>query len=169
MGFPRSHQAALIHGGSLLRGLAQDRDDRFAHVGALQRALTGLRQLMSLTGPAFELLAATRGRMGQGPDTLDMRTQRPAMDRAAEARARIREVAAAGQSGQANLSSLPERAPASPLDAANAGGIETGDFGVDQMARVQAAAERDAAGLTRPLARLQVVRRPANEGAGGGR
>ncbi len=99
----------------LLRGLAQDRDERFPHIGALQRAFTGLRQLMSLSSPAFELLAATRSRLGQGPDALDLRVARPALDRAAEARARIREVAAAATSGAANLRSMePVRLASTP-------------------------------------------------------
>jgi serine/threonine protein kinase len=109
----------------LLRGLAPDRDERFPHIGALQRALTGLRQLMSLTAPAFELLAATRSRLGQGPDALDLRIARPAYDRAAEARARIREVAAAGATGGANLSSM-HATGGSPRR--ETGSVETGDF-----------------------------------------
>jgi serine/threonine protein kinase len=146
----------------LVRGLAPDRDDRFPHIGALQRALTGLRQLMSLTGPAFELLAATRGRLGHGPDALDMRTARPAQERALEARARIREVAAIGQSGQANFSALNEK-PRARLEAAvdDQAGVRTGDFGVDQAVAAAAAMRPDTAGITRPLARLPLVRRQA--------
>jgi len=138
----------------LLRGLAPDRDDRFAHIGALQRGLTGLRQLMALTVPAFELLAATRGRLGQGPDALDMRTQRPAQDRAAEARARIREVAAIGQTGQANLSALNEQPRPRPrLLSEDDAGVQTGDFQADDAARGVVRAE-EPPGMTRPLARF---------------
>jgi hypothetical protein len=144
----------------LLRGLAPDRDERFAHIGALQRALTGLRQLMALTGPAFELLAATRGRLGQGPDALDMRTQRPAQDRAAEARARIREVAAIGQTGQANLSALSER-PRPRLVTDDEAGIRTSDFQVEVASR--GAPRTESAGVTRPLARLPLVRRQGGD------
>jgi serine/threonine-protein kinase len=90
----------------LLRGLARERDDRLPDVAALQRALTGLRQLMGISAPAFELLAATRSRMGRGTDPLDMPVFNPALDRAMEARARVRRVIAQAAEGGANLASL---------------------------------------------------------------
>lgn len=152
----------------LVRGLAPERDDRFAHIGALQRALTGLRQLMSLTGPAFELLAGTRSRLGHAPDALDLRTSRPAHERAVEARARIREVAAIGQTGQANFSALGER-PRLHAVADDDAGVRTSDFGLERSVEAANAAEAraDAAGITRPFARMPLIRRLAGAGPGG--
>lgn len=149
----------------LVRGLAPDRDERFAHIGALQRALTGLRQLMALTGPAFELLAATRGRLGQGPDALDMRTARPAQDRAAEARARIREVAAIGQNQQANFSAMTERARPRVAGPDDDSGVRTSDFSVERVGNnsLVGGARAEAAGITRPLGRVALVRRQSDE------
>jgi serine/threonine-protein kinase len=135
----------------LLRGLAPERDDRFPHIGALQRALTGLRQLMAMTAPAFELLAATRGRLGQGPDALDLRIARPAADRAAEARARIREVAAAGALGGANLSSMAKGGDTTATT--DDAGIQTGDF------QVAGTGQRSADASVEP-ARPQLYGRP---------
>ena len=96
----------------LLKGLAADRESRFGRIDSLQRALTGLRQLMSLAAPAFELLAATRGRLGRRNDPLDLGVQRPGLQRAAEARARIREVVSSAVGRGAHLSAMPaEGAP----------------------------------------------------------
>lgn len=95
----------------LLKGLAADRESRFGKIEALQRALTGLRQLMSLAAPAFELLAATRGRLGRRTDPLDLGVQRPGLQRAAEARARIREVVSSAVGRGAHLSGM-DLAPA---------------------------------------------------------
>ena len=92
----------------MLRGLAPLREERFPRIGELQRALTGLEQLRSLSAPAFELLAATRGRLGRGTDVLDVSTPRPGLSRAKAARARIREVMTASIDGGANLSDLDE-------------------------------------------------------------
>lgn len=90
----------------LLKGLAPDPTERFAHAEALQRALTGLRQLMSLSAPAFELLAATRGRMGHRPDPFDLTTDHPEQSRANAARARIRQVAAASPGDASSLGQI---------------------------------------------------------------
>lgn len=87
----------------LLKGLAPDPADRFAHAEALQRALTGLRQLMSLSAPAFELMAATRGRLGRNPDLFDLTAEQPDQTRATEARARIRQVASANPGDASSL------------------------------------------------------------------
>ncbi len=96
----------------LLKGLAAERESRFGRVDELQRALTGLRQLMSLASPAFELLAATRGRLGRRSDPLDLGVQRPGLQRAAEARDRIRKVVSSAVGRGANLSALnAESAP----------------------------------------------------------
>ena len=142
----------------IVRGLAPDRDERFPHIGALQRALTGLRQLMSLSGPAFELLAATRSRLGHGPDALDLRTARPAADRAAEARARIREVAAMGQTGQANFSALAE-GPKGGLAGGQDEGVRTSDFHVGAVAPA-VGPRAEIAGPSRPTSgRIPLVRR----------
>jgi len=103
-----------------LRGLAPTRDERFPHIGALQRALTGLRQLMSLSAPGFELLAAPRGRLGQGPGGLDLSVSNPTAERAAEARARIRQVVAQAANGGANLQALE-------TSGAGAAGFDGGD------------------------------------------
>ena len=90
----------------LLKGLSMYREERFARVEGLQRALTGLRQLMSVSAPAFELLAATRSRLGQQRDAFDVGVERPEQERAAEARARVRQVVAWAREGGANLASL---------------------------------------------------------------
>ena len=90
----------------LLKGLAADRESRFGRIDELQRALTGLRQLMSLAAPAFELLAATRGRLGRRADPLDLGVHRPGLQRAAEARARIREVVSSAVGQGAHLSAM---------------------------------------------------------------
>jgi hypothetical protein len=135
----------------LLRGLARDRADRFPHIDALQRALTGLRQLIQLTAPAFELMAATRGRLGQGRDPLDLAQAGSPMERAAEARARIREViASAGPTG-ARLSFTPEPEP-EPLE-----GESTVDFaGGAQPAQPQPQHPAQPALARIPLARRSV-------------
>ena len=91
----------------LLKGLAPKRSERFSSVEALRRALAGLQQLMSLSAPAFELLAATRGRLGQPRDGFDFAVQAPELERAAEARARVRQVVKRARQGGANLASLP--------------------------------------------------------------
>jgi hypothetical protein len=75
----------------LLKGLAPGREARFRDIAALRRALVGLRQLMRLSAAAFEVLAATRGRLGRrGP--LDLPMDDPGLDRAAAAHARIQAV-----------------------------------------------------------------------------
>ncbi len=73
----------------LLKGLSPNRTGRFSQVAALGRALTGLRQLMSLSAPAFELLAATRGRLDRSVDPLEDANQGQALKRAQAVRARI--------------------------------------------------------------------------------
>ncbi len=93
----------------LLKGLAAERETRFPRIEELQRALTGLRQLMNLAAPAFELLAATRGRLGRRSDPLDLGVRRPGLERAAEARAKIREVVTNASRGGAHLSGLGSR------------------------------------------------------------
>lgn len=99
----------------LLKGLAPEKSARFAHAEALQRALTGLRQLMSLSAPAFELLAGTRGRLRQRPDPFDLTADRPDQSRATAARARIREVAATGRDQAAHFAEPdPEPEPELP-------------------------------------------------------
>ena len=72
-----------------LKGLSPSRAGRFSQVAALGRALTGLRQLMSLSAPAFELLAATRGRLDRSADPLEDLNQGQALKRAQAVRARI--------------------------------------------------------------------------------
>ncbi|MCA9545841.1 MAG: hypothetical protein KC613_15665 [Myxococcales bacterium] len=79
----------------LLKGLAPTREGRFRNLGGLRRGLVGLRQLMRLSAAAFEVLAATRGRLGRlgataGP--LDLQLPDPELDRAAAAVARIQQV-----------------------------------------------------------------------------
>lgn len=91
----------------LLKGLAPHQSERFATLDALQRALTGLRQLMSIAAPAFELLAATRTRVGRGDDPLDVLDRRPAYDRAVAARAKIGAVMSRSGRVGANLLSMP--------------------------------------------------------------
>ncbi len=92
----------------LLKGLAQAREDRFAHIKALQRAILGLRQLMSLSAPAFELLAATRGRLGRRGDAMDIASPQPALARAQEASRQIQAVLRTAQNdhGRADLTTL---------------------------------------------------------------
>lgn len=92
----------------LLRGLAREREERLPTLDALQRALAGLRQLMSLSAPAFELLAATRSRLGRRDDPLAIPAPNPALDRAIEARARIRRVMSQAVEGGASLTTLAE-------------------------------------------------------------
>ncbi len=112
----------------LVRGLAREREERLPDVAALQRALTGLRQLMGISAPAFELLAATRSRLGRGTDPLDMPVSNPALDRAMEARARVRRVIERAMEGGANLASLPaperRRASVEIVDIRQAAGRE---------------------------------------------
>lgn len=90
----------------LLKGLAPIREERFAQIGELQRSLMGLRQLMSLSPPAFELLAATRSRMGRRADPLENVQPRPGMERARRARAAIRQVMDQGTGQAANLRAM---------------------------------------------------------------
>ncbi|MBU0552153.1 hypothetical protein KKF91_05605 [Myxococcota bacterium] len=93
----------------LLKGLAQTRAERFPRVAALGRALIGLRQLMSISAPAFELLAATRGRMGRRGDPFDGLSQpRPALNHARQVRARINEVVAQSEQGSASRLAEPK-------------------------------------------------------------
>ncbi|MFN3199051.1 MAG: hypothetical protein ACE366_11690 [Bradymonadia bacterium] len=92
----------------LLKGLAPDPGERFAHAEALQRALTGLRQLMSLSAPAFELLAATRGRLGRRPDPFDLTAEQPEQARATEARALIRQVASTSPGNATSLGRISQ-------------------------------------------------------------
>ncbi len=89
----------------LLKGLAEERERRFGRIDELQRALTGLRQLMNLAAPAFELLAATRGRVGRGSGPFDVERQRPGIEKATQARNRIQEVVSGAHGRGAALSS----------------------------------------------------------------
>jgi hypothetical protein len=145
----------------LVRGLARERDERLPDVAALQRALTGLRQLMGISAPAFELLAATRSRLGRGTDPLDMPVSNPALDRAMEARARVRRVIERAMEGGANLASLP------PPPDRRRGNVEVVDIrqaaaqgGGRDEPETEAGEEGGAARAARPLGR-------ANTGAVG--
>lgn len=94
----------------LLKGLAEAREERFERIGELQRSLTGLRQLMQLSASAFELLAATRGRLGRRTGPVELAAMpEPGLVRARQARARIREVVARAVGGPAHLSELDDR------------------------------------------------------------
>ncbi|MCB9539390.1 MAG: hypothetical protein H6704_24520 [Myxococcales bacterium] len=90
----------------LLRGLAPAREERFPRIGELRRSLTGLQQLMQLSAPAFELLAATRGRMGRGAQLLDLSMPSPGLERAQQARSRIRQVVTASGEHGARLTAM---------------------------------------------------------------
>ncbi len=99
----------------LLKGLAPERAERFHSVEALQRSLTGLRQLLSLSAPAFELMAATRGRLGRRSDPLDLAVQRPALEKAAKARAKIREVVRSAKGKGASMSEIEKGSSTEPM------------------------------------------------------
>ncbi len=95
----------------LLKGLAPTREERFSQIMALQRALLGLRQLMNLSAPAFELLAATRGRQGRRADAFDVSVpSNPGRQRAHEAGRRIQAVLESNMGQAANLTALKDSA-----------------------------------------------------------
>jgi len=76
----------------LMKGLSVTPAARFPLVGALQRTLIGLRQLSSVSSPAFELLASTQRRLGQGRGSFNLAAPRPGVKRAVEARERIHKI-----------------------------------------------------------------------------
>lgn len=76
----------------LLKGLAVHPQQRFPRMGALQRALLGLRQLTSMSAPAFELLNSTQRRLGHRSPQLNLSAPRPGVEKAVEARQRIHQI-----------------------------------------------------------------------------
>ncbi len=82
----------------LLKGLAAEPTARFPMVAALQRTLIGLRQLTSISSPAFELLTSTQRRLGRDRGALNLSAPRPGVDRAVVARQRIHQILEGGES-----------------------------------------------------------------------
>ena len=76
----------------LMKGLSVHPNRRFPLVTALQRTLIGLRQLTSVSSPAFELLASTQRRLGKSQGSLNLSAPRPGVKRAVEARQRIHKI-----------------------------------------------------------------------------
>jgi len=76
----------------LLKGLSVIPQDRFPRVTALQRSLIGLRQLTSVSSPAFELLASTQARLGRKSGTLNLSAPRPGVEHAVRVRQRIHQI-----------------------------------------------------------------------------
>ena len=76
----------------LLKGLSVDPRARFPRVSALQRTLIGLRQLTSISSPAFELLSSTQRRLGRVNQPLNLSAPRPGVARAVQARQRIHKI-----------------------------------------------------------------------------
>ena len=76
----------------LMKGLAVNPSGRFPLITALQRTLIGLRQLTSVSSPAFELLASTQRRLGKAQGSLNLSAPRPGVKRAVEARQRIHKI-----------------------------------------------------------------------------
>jgi hypothetical protein len=75
----------------LLKGLSVNPADRFPRIAALQKTLIGLRQLISLATPAFDLLNSTQRRLGQD-QVLNLSSTRPAIQKAAEVRQKIHQI-----------------------------------------------------------------------------
>ena len=65
-------------------------------MSALQRTLIGLRQLTSMSSPAFELLSSTQRRLGQSQASLNLAAPRPGIDRALKARQSIHRILEGG-------------------------------------------------------------------------
>ena len=82
----------------LLKGLSVNPHRRFPRLSALQRTLIGLRQLTSISSPAFELLSSTQRRLGQSQGSLDLSAPRPGIDRAMKARQNIHKILEGGDS-----------------------------------------------------------------------
>jgi serine/threonine protein kinase len=76
----------------LLKGLSVTPQDRFPRVTALQRSLIGLRQLISVSSPAFELLASTQARLGRQSGTFNLSAPRPGVEHAVKVRQRIHQI-----------------------------------------------------------------------------
>ena len=76
----------------LLKGLSVIPQDRFSRVTALQRALIGLRQLTSVSSPAFELLTSTQTRLGRKSGALNLSAPRPGVEHAVRVRQRIHQI-----------------------------------------------------------------------------
>jgi len=68
-------------------------------VAALQRTLIGLRQLTSISSPAFELLTSTQRRLGRERGALNLSAPRPGVERAVVARQRIHQILEGGLEG----------------------------------------------------------------------
>lgn len=92
----------------LLKGLALRPSDRFPRIGALQRALIGLRQLTAVSSPAFELLASTQSRLGRKSGSLNLTAPKPGVERALRARQQIHKILD-GQEVGVTLEELLER------------------------------------------------------------
>jgi hypothetical protein len=80
----------------LLKGLSVKPQNRFPRLSALQRTLIGLRQLTSMSSPAFELLSSTQRRLGQSQASLNLAAPRPGIDRALKARQSIHRILEGG-------------------------------------------------------------------------
>jgi len=76
----------------LMKGLSVHPSGRFPLMSALQRTLIGLRQLTSVSSPAFELLASTQRRLGKSQGSLNLAAPRPGVRRAVEARQKIHKI-----------------------------------------------------------------------------
>lgn len=76
----------------LMKGLSIHPSGRFPLMSALQRTLIGLRQLTSVSSPAFELLASTQRRLGKTQGSLNLAAPRPGVKKAVEARQRIHKI-----------------------------------------------------------------------------
>jgi hypothetical protein len=90
----------------LLKGLSVDPSARFPLISALQRTLIGLRQLSSISSPAFELLASTQARLGKSQGSLNLAAPRPGVMKAVEARQRIHKIL---EGEEASLENILER------------------------------------------------------------
>lgn len=80
----------------LLKGLSVNPKERFPMISALQRTLIGLRQLTSISSPAFELLSSTQRRLGHKQGPLNLSAPRPGIVRAVQARQRIHQILEGG-------------------------------------------------------------------------
>ena len=82
----------------LLKGLAANPQARFPRISAFQRTLIGLRQLVTLSSPAFELLSSTQRRLGNQAPQLNLSAPKKGVERAVKARQRIHKILEGGDS-----------------------------------------------------------------------
>ncbi len=75
----------------LLKGLSANPNDRFPRIAALQKTLIGLRQLISMSSPAFDLLNSTQRRLGQGQE-INLTQPKVALQKAATIRQKIHQI-----------------------------------------------------------------------------